>query len=442
MHRTVGIGWLMCLLVGLLAGASGARAAAVSLDVALDRSTLAAGERQTAYLRIALTGKADTGIAYRAPLNVALVIDRSGSMAGRKIEQAKRAALAALDRMGPDDIVSVVAYDTTATVLVPATKVSDRETIERGIRRLRADGSTALFAGTVKGAREVRKFKSRDRVNRVVLLSDGIANVGPSSPGELAELGARLREEGIGVSTVGLGVDYNGDLMVALARSSGALFTFVEEEADLERLFETGFGGMKSIVATDLRVEIRFAEGFRPLRCFGRDAVVLDDRVTIGVAQLYGAGPEEILCSFETSALTESSRKVAEVDVRYHWLPTDSEETSRAAAAAEFSSNRERVEGSVNPVVRVSVVQRLADEEAVAAMRLREEGRVEEALRALESAQDKVDEAARRYRDERLLRQSRDLQEDQDSLADPARWKRQEKHMGRRSLRQLSDDFL
>src|SRR5690606_9640008 len=106
-------------------------------------------------------------------------------------------------------------------VLVPATKVSDRATIDRGIQRLRAGGMTALFAGVVKGATEVRKFLSRDRVNRVILLSDGAANVGPASAGELGRLGTTLRKEGIAVTTVGLGLGYNEDLMVQLAQGSG-----------------------------------------------------------------------------------------------------------------------------------------------------------------------------------------------------------------------------
>lgn len=426
--------------LGLLAPAGAAHASAgsassVQVDVALDHATLLAGERQTAYLRVALTGALGGARPYRAPLNVALVIDRSGSMAGRKIEQAKAAALAALDRMGPDDIVSVVAYDTTVTVLVPATKVSDRASIVAGIRRLRAGGNTALFAGTVKGAREVRKFLSRERVNRVVLLSDGLANVGPDSPGELAELGAQLRDEGIGVTTVGLGLDYNEDLMVGLARASGAPFTFVEDARDLDRLFAHGLGGLQSIVASDVTVTIRFAEGFRPLRCFGRSAEIVGTEVRVPVAQLYSGAPEELLCAFETPAIDESSQAVAEVDVAYHWLPSNENRTARAAVSAEFSASRAAVEASADTTVNVSVVQRLADEEALAAMRLRDEGRIEEARRQLEAAQDRLEAEAKRWRSDRLKRQRGELDEDIDNLADPEDWNRQRKRVQRRSQR-------
>src|SRR5262245_3571073 len=205
----------------------------VRVETALDHSVLQANTKLLVYLRVALTGFDLPGERGRAPLNVAIVIDKSGSMQGSKIEQAKAAARAALSQLREDDIVSIVAYDDTVEVLVPATKVSDREVIDRGIKRLSAGGMTALFAGVVKGAGEVRKFLSRERVNRVVLLSDGAANIGPASAGELAQLGRSLRKEGIAVTTVGLGLGYNEDLMVGLAQGSGGQHVFIEHERQL-----------------------------------------------------------------------------------------------------------------------------------------------------------------------------------------------------------------
>src|SRR6185436_579493 len=139
------------------------------------------GQKQTSYVRVGLTGIPinDTG---RTPVNVAIVLDKSGSMAGEKLRKAKEAAIVSIDRLGPNDIVSVIAYDQTVEVLVPATKVSDRLALHRAIERLSADGNTALFAGVSKGAAEVRKFLDPHRVNRIILLSDGQANIGPSSP--------------------------------------------------------------------------------------------------------------------------------------------------------------------------------------------------------------------------------------------------------------------
>ena len=195
-----------------------ASAGQVRLEVSLDKPTMLAEKKQAAFVKVGLTGFKLDGKDQRAPVNVAIVLDKSGSMQGDKIAKAKDAAIAAIGRLGSDDIVAVVAYDSTVQVIVPATKLSDKQSVIEQIRRIEAGGSTALFAGVSKGADELRKFLDKNRVNRVILLSDGLANVGPQSPSELGALGASLMKEGISVSTMGLGLDYNEDLMTKLAQ--------------------------------------------------------------------------------------------------------------------------------------------------------------------------------------------------------------------------------
>ena len=242
-----------------------ANASQVKLDVSLANPVLIAGKKQTTYLKVGLTGFEMSGKAKRTPANIAIVIDRSGSMQGDKIKQARNAALAAVSRLNANDIVSIIAYDDTVSVLVPATKASDRATINAGIKKIKADGSTALFAGVSKGAEEVRKFLSRDRVNRVILLSDGLANVGPNTPGALGDLGASLAKDGISVTTLGLGTGYNEDLMTQLAQKSDGNHSFVECSSDLVKIFNCEFGDVLSVVAQEVSITIKCRDGIRPV---------------------------------------------------------------------------------------------------------------------------------------------------------------------------------
>jgi Ca-activated chloride channel family protein len=154
-------------------------------------------------------------------LNVCLAIDRSGAMQGEKIARAREAAAEVLRRLGPADIVSVVAYDDVVQVLVPATRASERVPLEAGLRRLRPHGGAALYAGVIKCAGELSKFASRNRVDRIVVLSGGTASVGPHSSFELGVLGGLLREDGISVVMVGLGAGPSEEVMTALATGSG-----------------------------------------------------------------------------------------------------------------------------------------------------------------------------------------------------------------------------
>ena len=227
----------IALLAGLaLIAAMTVNPQAVRLDLGMDQARYSTGQANKAYLKIGLTGE-DNRSAQRPDLNIALVLDRSGSMAGEKLEKAKEAAHFAVSMLKPRDIISLIIFDEEVQVLVGATRVSDATRIDRAIDSIEEGGSTALFAGVSKGAVEVRRYLDRNHVNRVILLSDGQANVGPDSPEALGELGASLAKEGISVSTLGLGTDYNEDLMARLAATSDGNHAFIENPRDLARIF-------------------------------------------------------------------------------------------------------------------------------------------------------------------------------------------------------------
>jgi Ca-activated chloride channel family protein len=198
------------------------QASQVALSVAVSNPVLKSDQKQTAFLKVGLEGFRMPVTSKRVAVNVALVLDKSGSMNGRKIEEAKQAAIQAIRRLDANDIVSVVVYDSTVEVLVPATKLTDKDFVCKKIAQIQPGGRTALFAGVSKAAAELRKFIDRERVNRIVLLSDGLANIGPRAPSELGSLGASLKKENISVTAMGLGLDYNEDLMVQLAATAAA----------------------------------------------------------------------------------------------------------------------------------------------------------------------------------------------------------------------------
>lgn len=425
---------LLAILIatGVATAPSGALAdQRVRLGADLDHSVMHAHRKATGYLRVQLEGFTIAPSKKRPPMNVAIVIDKSGSMQGDKIEQAKAAARAALDQLRADDIVSVVAYDDQVTVLVPATKVSDRRAILAGINKLAAGGWTALFAGTAKGAAEVKKFFARDKVNRVILLSDGQANIGPASPGELGRLGHKLHREGITVTTVGLGLGYNEDLMVQLAERSGGHHMFAERASQLAGLFQEGFGSLAGIVANEVEVTIDFAEGFRPVRPLGAPADVIGDRVRARLAALYSGVTDELLLEFETPKQAPSSAKIATIRLAYHNLISGERETLSRSVYARFSDDLTEIEASAHPDVMVSVVAQVANERNELAVRLRDEGKRQEAERLLRDNTAYLSTNAGRWKSPVL----RDLEgrnnDDLDNLSDD-RWQRQRKVMRQR----------
>jgi len=170
-----------------------------------DKDIFPAGESQNIVLKISLDAPLAPADIQRPAVNIALVLDRSGSMNGIKIEQAKAAAQEALNRLGLQDIFSLVTYNNTIQTIVPAQQPGNKRQISNTIRQIQAGGNTALFGGVSQGAAEIRKNIENDYVHRIVLLSDGLANVGPSTPEDLGRLGAALIKENISVTTVGGG---------------------------------------------------------------------------------------------------------------------------------------------------------------------------------------------------------------------------------------------
>ena len=131
--RSMAAGTLVLAVLFLATEASADR---VRLDVAVGTPIMMEGSRQTAYIKVGLTGFPIEVGEVHTPVNVAIVLDRSGSMSGQKMRKAKEAAIMAVDRLGPNDIVSVIAYNHTVEVLIPSTKVRDRDEIARRINSL------------------------------------------------------------------------------------------------------------------------------------------------------------------------------------------------------------------------------------------------------------------------------------------------------------------
>ena len=401
----------------------------IRLDVAVSNPVMLSGSTQRAYVKVALTGFPLMGTGRRTPANVSIVLDRSGSMSGEKIRKAKEAALLAVDRLGPDDIVSVIAYNHTVDVLVPATKVRDREQIYQKIESLHASGDTALFAGVSKGAREVQKFIERHRVNRIILVSDGLANVGPSSPGDLGDLGWSLAKQGISVTTIGLGDGYNEDLMVALAGQSDGNHAFVENAADLTRIFSQEFGDVLSVIARELTVRIDCAAGVRPIRVLGRRAEINGRQIVTTLNQLYADQEKFVLLEVEVPGRSAGSKlEIATVDVRYANTVSRTTDVLGSRAVVSFSSSYAAVEAGRDKGVLVASVELLANEANKNAVALRDEGRIQEAEAALEANAAFLDKEAERYKSDELRGRAASNRKAKMKLA-PSEWNKQRKVM-------------
>jgi Ca-activated chloride channel family protein len=422
---------LLALSMGLVPSISQAWARQVNLDVSMAQSVLPADKKQSTFLKVGLTGfRIEGGDKKRAPVNVALVLDKSGSMSGEKIARAKEAAISALERLNSDDIVSVVTYDSTVSVVVPATKLTDRQGVIERVRQIEAGGSTALFAGVSKGAEELRKFLNKERANRVILLSDGLANVGPQSTSELGDLGRSLSKEGISVSTIGLGLDYNEDLMTALARESDGNHVFVEKSTTLVEVFNREFDDVLSVVAQEVVIKIHCRDNVRPVRILNCDAELTGQDVYVKLNQLYSEQEKYVILEIELPARSSgSTMEVADVSVSYTNMETKTEDRLSSVVGVNFSSALAVVEESINRPVMEQCVLQIANLENQAATVLRDRGEISQAKVRLESNASFLKTYADKFGSEVLLQRSIDNRDQANFVEKDEDWKRNRKVM-------------
>lgn len=378
------------LMFVALAAAAASPAFPESLDIKaeLGQAVLYADEPGHVYLRISIRGRGQESQEQHVPLNIALVLDRSGSMSGARLAAAKDAATMALSRLAPGDTIALVVYNHNVDILEPAAPLgASFDRYRAKIEGLRASGTTALYAGVAAGGHEVRRFLSPHKVNRVILLSDGLANVGPSTPAEAANLGRELAGDGISVTTIGLGLDYNEDLMTRLAAASDGNHAFVESPDDLAEIFNREFGDAQAVMAQDAEIEIDCGEAFEPLRFLGRTGEISGRRARVKLAHIIAKNERYVLLELSPKLRGEHRNvPVAEIRARYLDLASKNRREETLKVEAAFSPSREEAEASLNKGVMAEVAAQTATEESEKAIELRDKGDAAGAKRLLEQS--------------------------------------------------------
>ena len=208
---------------------------------------LEADREQTVDVFIRITPPLVTQYSFTRPrLNLSIVLDRSGSMGGSKMHQAREAAKYCVDQMLPSDRLSVVIFDENIDLLFPSEPVTNKESMKDLISRIEARGSTALHEAWVRGGLTVSDDLLATGINRVLLITDGQANVGLTNVDEIVSQAMGLFQRGVSTSTIGIGADFNEDLLMPMAQSSGGNAWHVVEAEDMQRIFQTELEGLIS----------------------------------------------------------------------------------------------------------------------------------------------------------------------------------------------------
>jgi Ca-activated chloride channel family protein len=234
----------------------------ISLDILTERPIVRNDQVSELDMVIEVGSKQaiDSRTEKRKALNLCLVIDRSGSMQGQKLETAKKSCIDIYKRLNEDDLLTVVVFDDDAQSVVNP-KTSKDEVIQK-LTAINSRGCTNLSLGWYLGLLELQTYKTDNHINKLILLSDGLANRGETKKTVLASESLKARDLGITTSTIGIGDDFSEEILEALASESGGRFWFIQESS-IEDIINEEFKGSLSVIVERPRIQLELPDGVK-----------------------------------------------------------------------------------------------------------------------------------------------------------------------------------
>ncbi len=297
-----------------------------AIEVITERPLFIEGKEQSTNLLVRIVPPTVDAVTKRPGLNLSLVLDRSGSMEGEKIVRAREAACYCIDQLMPSDRVSVVVFDDVVDVLLQSQPVENREAIKERISHIQARNSTALHQGWVTGGIQVSKEMTDGAVNRVLLLTDGLANVGVTNVDTIVSQAGELAARGVSTSTIGVGSSFNEDLLIPMAEAGRGNAWHVEKPSDMEHIFATELEGLIAQIAHTVSLGLTPADGVKVQDVLNDFEVTHTGRYKL--PNLRAGSPLEVVISVRVPA-RPSGQRYRVLDLRLAWNPQDAPSSDR-----------------------------------------------------------------------------------------------------------------
>ncbi len=223
----------------------------------------------------------------RLPLNLALVLDRSGSMHGEPLEYVKESVSFVVDQVGADDFLSIVTFDNNVEVICPSQTVINNDNLKQVVKSISSGGTTNLSGGFLRGYKEVFEGAKSGQVNRIILLTGGQANVGITEPSLLTAKAKGMVDKGVSVSTIGVGTSFNEDLLMMLAEAGQGHYYYVCNPDEIPGIFAEELEGLLSVIAQAVSMSMEGLDGCRVTGVLGYEPVFSPTGAKIDLPDMY-----------------------------------------------------------------------------------------------------------------------------------------------------------
>ena len=294
----------------------------LGVDTRLTQEKVLQGSTGKVSVALTLTGGTIVGPEREVvqPVDLAIVLDRSGSMSGRKIGDARRAIEQLIDQMDGDDRMAIVTYANTVERLSPLVYLrgDQRHRLLRLVRQVFAGGGTNLGGGLQTGIDLLSHRETGNRQRRVILISDGLANQGITSPRALGAMAARATEYNLGVSTVGVGYDFNEVLMTTIADHGSGNYYFLENPGAFAEVFRREFEAARNVIAGKVEVRISLQEGVELIHAGGYPITVENNVAIIRPGNVVAGQQRRLFLTYRIPAEQQGEYGLGNIQVTYH----------------------------------------------------------------------------------------------------------------------------
>lgn len=290
----------------------------------------------------------------RAPINVCLCIDRSGSMEGPPLEYVKMACDYVVDMLEPNDILSIVTFEEHVDVLMPARRVVNKALIKEHIHRIEPGNTTNLYDGLVAAFMQIAAVlpQTQGYVTRVLLLTDGEPTVGIKDYGTIVQQVAEQRAKGITVTALGFGPEYNEELLAGIAKRSGGNYYYIQRPDLIPEVFRRELETVMSVVARNVQVRLHLSRWVNLRQVYGLQPSFGPRTIEVTVPDIERGTSRTVLVELEFERHPVGIFRVAKAVVTYEDLLANRSGQAQADCVFEFTKDASLLAQGVNPIVR------------------------------------------------------------------------------------------
>lgn len=347
------------------------------------------------FVTVDVTGAEVPG-SQRSPVNLALVIDRSGSMSGYKLAQAKQAARQLVNLLGDQDRLSIVHYGSDVKALPSmAATASNRQRMIQYIEGIWDEGGTNISAGLQTGQHQVNLARNEYKVNRLILISDGQPTEGVTDEQSLKQVVKNIRAQGVTVSSIGVGTDFNEDLMQAFAEYGAGAYGFLEDAGKLAGIFQKDLQQAATLVARNVELSFELPDGVTLGEVLGYQAHQAGRTVRVAMPDFSAGQTERVVARVRVNgAAVGQAVNVSGLKLTYTDLLKDGTVESTASLSAMVTDRLEEVAAKQDKDATVYAVRARSAANLQKAAEALKVGRRDEARQLIQQNQEMFNEAA------------------------------------------------